>query len=122
MQNIYEAKYRFLLDKRETTGLKHFNDSKAFIEYSNDMNDIYKNIEECNPNKKHKILMFFDDIISDMLSNRTLNPIVWIISWRKKLNISLIFNSQYDFAVPKNVKLNSTHYFVMKIPNKRELQ
>ena len=50
----YEAKYQFLIKKRESTVLKHFNDSKAIIEYSNDMDDIYKNIEEYNPNKKRK--------------------------------------------------------------------
>ena len=50
----YKAKYQLLINKRESTGLKHLNDSKAFIEYSNDMDDIYKNIEECNPNKKRK--------------------------------------------------------------------
>ena len=54
----YEAKHHFLINKQESTGLKHLNDSKAFIEYSNDMDDIYKNIEEYNPNKKHKILVF----------------------------------------------------------------
>ena len=52
------------------------NDSKAFIEHSNDMNDIYKNIEEYNPNKERKILIAFDDTIADMLSNKKLNPIV----------------------------------------------
>ena len=67
----YEAKYQFLINKRGNTGLKHFNDSKAFIEYSNDMDDIYKNIEEYNPNKERKILTFFD-MIADMLSNKNL--------------------------------------------------
>ena len=47
----YEAKYQFLVNKRESTGLKHFNDPKAFIEYSNDMQDVYKNIEENNADK-----------------------------------------------------------------------
>ena len=55
----YEAKHQFLINKRESIALKHFNDSKAFIEYSNDMGDIYKNIKECNPNKKHKISIVF---------------------------------------------------------------
>ena len=87
----YEAKYQFLINKRESTGLKHFNDSKAFIEYSNDMDDIYKNIEEYNPNKKRKILIVFDDMIADMLSNKKLNLIVTELFIRgKKLNISLI--------------------------------
>ena len=66
----YEAKYQFLINKRESTGLKHLNDSKAFIKYSNDMDDIYKNIEEYNPIKKRKILIAFDDTIADMLSNK----------------------------------------------------
>ena len=87
------------------------------------MDDIYKNIEEYNPNKKRKILIVFDDMIADMLSNKKLNPIVTELLIRgRKLNISLVFITQSYFAVPKNIRLNSTHYFVMKIPNKRELQ
>ena len=72
----YEPKYQFLIKKREDVGTKHFNDSKAFIENSNNMDDIYKNIEEYNPNKKRKILIVFDDMIADMLSNKKLNPVV----------------------------------------------
>ena len=60
----------------ESAGLKHLNDCKSFVEYSNDMDDIYKNIEKYNPNKKCKILIVFDDIIADMFSNKKLNPIV----------------------------------------------
>ena len=60
----YEAKYQFLINKRESRGLKYLNDSKAFIEYSNDMNEIYKNIEEYNPNEKQKILIVFDEKIA----------------------------------------------------------
>ena len=65
----YEIIYQLLINKRESTGLKYLNDSKAFIEYSNDMDNIYKNIEKYNPNKKRKILIVFDDMIADMLSN-----------------------------------------------------
>ena len=65
----YKAKNKLLIDKREITGLKYLNDSKALIEYSNDMNNIYKNIKEYNPNKKQKILIVFDDIIADILRN-----------------------------------------------------
>ena len=73
--------------------------------------------------KKQKILIVFDDMIADMLSNKKLNPIVTELFIRgRKLNISLVFITQSYFAVPKNIRLNSTHYFVMKIPNKRELQ
>ena len=117
MLKMYKAKYQLLINKRENTGLKYYNDLKAFIEYSSDMDDIYKNIERCNPNRKRKILIVFDDMISDMLSNKKLNPIVTELFIRgRKLNISLVFITQSYFAVPKNTRLNSTHYFVMKIP------
>ena len=111
-----------LIKKRESTGLKYFNDSEAFIEYSNDMDDIYKVIEEYNPNKKRKMLKKFDDMIGVIFNNKKLNPIVTELFIRgKKLNISLIFITQSCFAVPKNIRLNSTNCFVMKILNKREL-
>ena len=119
----YEAKYQFIINKRDSTGLKHFNDSKAFIEYSNDMYDIYKNIEGYNPNKKRKILIPFDDMTANMLSNKKINPIVTELFIRgRKLIISLVFITRSYFAVPKNIRLNSTHYFIIKIPNKRELK
>ena len=87
------------------------------------MDDIYKNIEKYNPNKKRKTLIVFNDIIADMLSNEKLHPIVTELFIRgRKSNIYLVFIAQSYFADPKNFRLNSTHYFVMKIPNKRELQ
>ena len=87
------------------------------------MNDICKNIEEFNPNKKRKILIVCDDLIADKLSNKKLNPMVTALFIRgRKLNISLFFIAQFYFTVSKNIRLNSTHYFVTKIPNKRELQ
>ena len=83
------------------------------------MDDIYTNIEKYNPNKKHKILIVFDDMIADMLINKQLNPIVIKLFIRgRKLKISLVFITKSSFAVPKNIRLNSTHYFVLKIPNK----
>ena len=85
--------------------------------------DIYKNIEEYNPNKNKKILVALDDLIADMLSNKKLNLIVTELFIRgRKLNISLVFIMQSYFAVPKTVRLNSTHYLVIKILNRRELQ
>ena len=87
------------------------------------MQDVYKNIEEYNPGKKRKVLIVFDDMIADMINNKKLNPIVTELFIRgRKLNISIVFIMQSYFKVPKDVKLNSTHFFVMKIPNKRELQ
>ena len=119
----YEDKYQFLIKKRESIGLKHFNDPKAFIEYSNDMHDIYKNINDYNPDKENKILIVFDDMIADMINNKKLNSIVTELFIRgRKLNISLVFITQSYFKVPKDVRLNTIHFFIMKIPNKRELQ
>ena len=78
-----------------------------------------KNIEEFNLNNKHKILIVFDDMIANMLSNKKLNPIVTELFIRgRKLNISLVFIKQSFFNVPKYVRLNSTYYFIMKIPSK----
>ena len=65
----YEPKYQYLINKREKVGLNPFDDYKAFIEYSNDMQDVYKNIEDYNPGKKHKIVIVFDDMIADMINN-----------------------------------------------------
>ena len=87
------------------------------------MNDIYKDIEACNPNKECKIQVAFDDIIADMLSNKKLNPIVTELFIRgRKLNISLVFIMQSYFAVPKTIRLISTHDFIIKILNKQKLQ
>ena len=115
----YEAKYQYLIKKRE---LNHFNDPKAFIEYSSDVQDVCKNIEDYNLGKKRKIIIAFDGMIADMINNKKLNPVVTELFIRgRKLNISIVFISLSYFKVPKDVRLNSTHVFIMKIPNKREL-
>ena len=119
----YEKKYQYLISKREKVGINHFNDPKAFMEYSNDMQDVYKNIEDYNPIKKRKVLIIFDDMIADMINNNKLNPIITELFIRgRKLHISIAFITQSYFKVLKDVRLNSTHFFIMKIPNKRELQ
>ena len=111
------------MNKREKVGLDHFDDHKAFIEYSNDMQDVNKNINDYNPRKKRKVLIDFDDMIADMINNKKLDSIVTDLFIRsRKLNISIVFITQSYFKVPKDVRLNSTHFFLMKIPNKRELQ
>ena len=87
------------------------------------MNDIYKNIEEYNLNKKRKILIVFDDTIADLFINKKHNPLVTELFFKgRKLNISLVFITQSYFVVPKNIKQNSMHYFIMKIPNKQQPQ
>ena len=118
-----EGKHQLLINKRESTDLKCLNDSQAFIEYSNNMGDIYRNIEEYNPNKKRKILIAFDDMIAHKLSTKIFNPSVTTLFIRcRKLNISLAFTTQSYTTAPKNIRLNSTHKFIAKIPNKRGLQ
>ena len=81
----YQAKHQLLINKRKSTGLKHLNDSKF-------LDDLDKNIEKLDPNKKRRILIVFDDMIADMLSNKKLNPTVTGLLIRgRKLNISLVF-------------------------------
>ena len=87
------------------------------------MDNINKNIEEYTWNKKLKILMGFDYLIANMLSNKKLNPVLTELFIRgRKLNVSLVFIKQSHFTVPKDIRLNSTPYFIMKVPNKKELQ
>ena len=94
----YEDKYQFLINKRESIGVKHFNDPKAFTEYSNDMHDVYKNIDHYNPDKENKVMIDFDDMIADMINNKKLNSIVTELVIRgRKLNISLVFITQSYF-------------------------
>ena len=87
----YKAKYQFLISKIESTGLKHFNDSKAFIKNSNDIQNVDKNIKEYNRDKERKILIVFDDMIPDMINNKRLNSIIGELFIRdRKLNISFV--------------------------------
>ena len=107
----YEEKYQLLINTRDSVGLNHFNDPKAFIEYSNDMHDVYKNIDEYNVDKDRKILIVFDYMIANMINNKKLNSIVTELFIRgTKLNISLVFITQSYFKLPKDVRLNATHF------------
>ena len=127
-KDLYEAKYQYLINKREKLGLDHLKDPKAFMEYSNNMQDAYKNItikyyKDYNPGKNRKILIVFDDMIADMINNKKNNPVVTELFIRgRRLNISIVFITQSYFKVSKDIRINSTHSFIMKIPNKRELQ
>ena len=104
-------------------GIDHFNNPKTIIEYSNDMRDAYKNVDEYNPDKESKMLIVFDDMIAGMIHNKKLDSIVTEFFIRgRKLNISLAFITQSYFNVPKDVRLNTTHIFIAKSPNKRELR
>ena len=122
-KDLSEPKYQFLIKKREDVGRKHLNDPKAFIEYSQGTGDIYNNIDDCNPSRKIKILIVFDDVIADTMTNKRFQAIIKeLFSGCRELNISLVFITQSYFSVPKEVRLNSTHYTIIKIHNKRELK
>ena len=110
-KDLSEPKYEYLIKNRENAGIKHVNDPKAFIECSNTMNDIYENIDDYNPNRKRKILIVFDDMIADIMTNKKFQSLIKELFIRcRKLNISLVFITQSYFSVPKDVRLNSTHY------------
>ena len=112
-----------LIKGREKIGTENLKNPKAFDDYWQNVGDVYKNLEDYNPTKKRRVLIVFDDMIADMESNKKLSLKVTELFLRGgKLNISLVFISQSYFKVLKTIRLNSTYYFMMKIPNKRELQ
>ena len=118
-KDLSESKYKFLIKKREDVGTNHFNDPNAFIECSNTMDDAYTNINDYNPSRKRKILIVFDDMIADIMTSKKFQSIINELFIRcRKLNISLVFTTQSYFSVPKDVRLNSTHYLIMKINTK----
>ena len=112
-----------MVKKRENEGIKHLSDPSAFIEYSSTMNDVYNNIDDYNPRRKRKILIAFDDMMADIMTRKKFQAIIKkpIIRCRK-LNISRIFITQSYLSVPKDVRLDSTHYLMMKLHGGRELQ
>ena len=122
-KDLDESKYEHLINNRENAGIKHLNDAKACIDCSNTVNDVYENIDLYNPNRQRKVLIVFDDMIADIMANKKFQSIIKELFIRcRKINISLVFITQSYFSIPKDVRLNSTHYFIMKINNKRELQ
>ena len=172
-KDLGQPKYEYLIKNHKNAGIKHLNDSKAFIECSNTRNDVYMNIDNCNPNKKRKILIVFDDI-ADIMTNKIFQSIIkeLFIRCRKKKcftciyhsvllfcfkrceikfntffnyenimtnkifqsiikelfircrkrNVSLVFITQPYYSVSKDVRLNSTHFLIMKINIRIELQ
>ena len=122
-KDLSDSKYEYLINKRENAGIKHLNDSNAFSECSNTMDDVYHNIDHYNPSRERKILTIFDDMIADIMDNKKFQAIIKELFIRcRKLNISLVFIAQSYFRIPKDVGLDSTHYLIMKINNKIELQ
>ena len=122
-RDLNQPKYNTLIKKRENAGIKDLNDPNAFIECSNTMDDVFENIHDYDSSRKRKILIVFDDMIIDSMTNKKFQAITKELFIRcRKLNISLVFITESYFSVPKDVRLNSTHYLIMKINNKRELQ
>ena len=107
IKDLLESKYQLLINKREKVGIANL--KKASIDFSQTIDDVYKNLQDYNP-KERRVLTVFDDMIVDMKSNEKLSPIVTDLFFRGiKLNISLVFISQPYFKMPKTIKLNGTH-------------
>ena len=118
-----EKKYQYLINKREQVGIQNLNDPHAFIEYSNDMNDVLEDINNYNKNRDKKVLIVFDDMIADIMRSEKFKAIIKELFIRcRKLNIYIVFITQSYFRTPKDARLNSTHYILMKISNKKELK
>ena len=118
-----EDKYQYLINKREQAGIKNLNDPQVFIECSSDMNDVLEDITNYNKKRDKKVLIIFDDMIADIMRSKEFKAIVKELFIRcRKLNISIVFITQSYFRTPKDARLNSTHYILMKIGNKTELK
>ena len=91
-KDLDEPEYQFLIKKRKNSGIKNLNDPSAFVEYSNTMDDVCDNIEDYNVKIERKILIVFDDMIADVITNKIFQAIVKEFFMRcRKLNISLVF-------------------------------
>ena len=127
-RDLSELKYEYLIKKRVDVGIKHVNNSNAFIKCSSTMNDVYENINDYNLSRRRKILIVFDDMIADIMTSKTFQNKIGVLFIKelfircRKLNILFVFINQSYFSVPKDVGLNSTHYLIMKINDRKELQ
>ena len=120
-KDILEPKYEYLINKREQAGVKNLNDPNAFIEYSDDMNDVLDDINNYNKNRDKNVLIVFDDMIADIEYNKNFKQIIKELFYgARKINVSIVFITQSYFKALKNARLNSTHYILMRIGNKKE--
>ena len=117
-KDINEPKYEYLINKREQAGIKNLNGPHAFMECSDDMDDLLDDINNYNKNRDKKVLIVFDDMIADIEHNKNFK-----LFYRAcKINVSIVFITQSYFRALKDARLNSTHYILMKIGNKKELK
>ena len=101
-KDLNEPKYEYLIKNHKNTGIKHLNDPNAFIECSNTMDDVYENINDYNPNRKRKILIVFDDMIADIMTNKKFQAIIKELFIRcRKVNISLFLSFSLIFLFQK---------------------
>ena len=127
-KDLSEPKYKYVIKKREDVGIEHVNNSNAFIECSSTMDGVYENIHDYSPSRKRKILTVFDDMNANIMTSKKFQAIIKELFIRsRKLNISLVFITQSLFLLLNLIFLfkfclNLTHYLIMKINNKRELQ
>ena len=122
-KDIHEPKYENLINKREQAGIKNLNDPHVFIEYSDDMNDVLDDINDYNKNRDKKVLIVFDDMTADIEYNKSFKRVIKELFYRaRKINVSIVFITQSYFTALKDARLNSTHYILMKIGNKKELK
>ena len=122
-KDLNKPRYEYLIKMWENAGINHLNDSNKFIECFNTMDDVDENINDYNPSRRWKILIAFDDMIAGIMTNKEFKAIIKELFIRcRKLNISLVFITQSYFSVPEDIRLNSAHYLIMKINNRRELQ
>ena len=122
-KDIHEPNYEYLINKREQAGIKILNDPHAFIEYSDDMDDVLHDINNYNKYRDKKVLIGFDDMIADIEYNKNFKRIIKELFYRaRKINVSIVFITQSYFRALKDARLNTTHYILMQIGNKKELK
>ena len=120
-KDLAEPKYEYLINRREQAGIKNLNDFKAFIEYSNDMDDVLDDINNYNKNRDKKVSIVFDDMIADIEYNKNFKQIIKELFYRAgKISVSVVSITQSYFKALRDARLNSTHYIIMKIGNKKE--
>ena len=123
-KDLYEPKYEYLINRNLIISrIKNLDDPHAFIEFSDDMNDVLDDINNYNKNRDKKVLIVFDDMIADIEYNKNFKRIIKELFYRsRKINVSIVFITQSYFRALKDARLNSTHYILMKISNKKELK
>ena len=122
-KDLHEPKYEYLINEREQAGIKNLNDLHDFIEYSDDMDHVLYDINNYNKNRDKKLLIVFDGMIADIEYNKNFKRIIKELFYRaRKINVSIVFITQSYFRALKDARLNSTHYILMKIGNKKELK